>query len=124
MVRRGSAAQDEMGEVLVRAERHPRDANQAVRPSIGHLLRGAKLAPIVRKSLDVGDLVSLVRGRLALEPALAHTGSGRGASNDGTSSAMALFPAVPIAPEELSTCSRAGDNRASRVAPGRRGLLS
>jgi hypothetical protein len=33
----------------------------------------------------------------------------------GTSSAIALLTAVPIAPEELSTCSSAGERRSSRV---------
>jgi hypothetical protein len=33
----------------------------------------------------------------------------------GTSSAIALLTAVPMAPEELSTCSSAGESRSSRV---------
>ncbi|MBI4509687.1 MAG: hypothetical protein HY698_08610 [Deltaproteobacteria bacterium] len=36
----------------------------------------------------------------------------------GTSSAMALFTAVPMEPDELSTCSSAGDTRSRKtIAP-------
>jgi len=39
-------------------------------------------------------------------------------ANSGTSSAIARFTAIPIAPDELSTCSRAGESRSrSRTTP-------
>jgi hypothetical protein len=61
---------------LVRAQRHARDADQAVRPRRGDDLRGAELAPVVGEPLDVGHLVCFVRFPQALEPSLAPLGIG------------------------------------------------
>ena len=74
---------------------------------------GAERAPVVTEALDVGDSDRPGVGReQPLEPRIARLRVGWCVCEDRfTSSAMALFTAVPIDPDELSTCSSAGETR-------------
>ena len=73
---------------------------------------------MVTEPFDVGDAVVLVGLEQSLEPRLTRLRVGEALAMISTSSATALFTEVPMGPDELSTCSSAGDTRLrSAMAP-------
>jgi hypothetical protein len=111
---------------LVGAEGEASDVEQPVGPFGRYLFGSAQLAPMSGQAFDVGDSVSLAGSPEPFEPGRAGLGSAGAAPMIGTSSSIALWTAVPIDPEELSTDSSTGEMRSSRVtapSPASTGFL-
>lgn len=70
-------------DVLIRAQRQARDAEQAVGPRTGDLRRRAQLTPVVGERLNVGDVVCLMRFPESIEPRRARLRIGGCTGNDG-----------------------------------------